>query len=139
VSADQQPAAGRRWLTPVIYGVLGLELAVVIVFAATYNALDFRIYMWGGHAVLHNDRDFVDVRGIVAVTGGNGAGEHEAVTVLMLQPFAGEHDAGIPNSSLYLPIAASNSVLGRTPASVFLSALSKTMNRIARSLPDARQ
>ena len=56
VSADQQPAAGRRWLTPVIYGVLGLELAVVIVFAATYNALDFRIYMWGGHAVLHDDR-----------------------------------------------------------------------------------
>jgi len=55
VSADQ-PAAGRRWVTPVIYGVLGLELAVVIVFAATYNALDFRIYMWGGHAVLHDDR-----------------------------------------------------------------------------------
>ena len=51
VSADQQPAAGRRWVTPAIYGVLGLELAVVIVFAATYNALDFRIYMWGGHAV----------------------------------------------------------------------------------------
>jgi hypothetical protein len=36
--------------------VLGLELAVVIVFAATYNALDFRIYMWGGHAVLHDNR-----------------------------------------------------------------------------------
>ncbi len=56
MSADQQPAAGRRWVTPVIYGVLGLELAVVVVFAATYNALDFRIYMWGGHAVLHDDR-----------------------------------------------------------------------------------
>jgi alpha-1,2-mannosyltransferase len=36
--------------------VLGLELAVVVVFAATYNALDFRIYMWGGHAVLHDSR-----------------------------------------------------------------------------------
>ena len=56
VSADQQPAAGRRWVTPVVYGVLGLELAVVIAFAATYNALDFRIYMWGGHAVLHDNR-----------------------------------------------------------------------------------
>ncbi len=56
VSADQQPAAGRRWVTPVVYGVLGLELAVVIAFAATYNALDFRIYMWGGHAVLDDDR-----------------------------------------------------------------------------------
>jgi len=41
---------------PVVYGVLGLELAVVVVFAATYNALDFRIYMWGGHAVLHDSR-----------------------------------------------------------------------------------
>ncbi len=39
-----------------MYGVLGLELAVVIAFAATYNALDFRIYMWGGHAVLHDNR-----------------------------------------------------------------------------------
>ena len=36
--------------------MLGLELAVVIVFAATYNALDFRIYMWGGHAVLQDNR-----------------------------------------------------------------------------------
>ena len=41
---------------PVVYGVLGVELAVVIAFAATYNALDFRINMWGGHAVLHDDR-----------------------------------------------------------------------------------
>jgi Glycosyltransferase family 87 len=56
VAADKQPAAGRRWLPPVVYGVLGFELAVVIVFAATYNAIDFRIYMWGGHAVLHDER-----------------------------------------------------------------------------------
>src|SRR5580704_6650898 len=56
VSADQQPTARRRWITPAVYGVLGLELAAVIVFAATYNAIDFRIYMWGGHAVLHDDR-----------------------------------------------------------------------------------
>ena len=39
-----------------MYGVLAVELAVVIVFAATYNALDFRIYMWGGHAVLDDSR-----------------------------------------------------------------------------------
>jgi alpha-1,2-mannosyltransferase len=56
VSAVQRAAAGRRWVAPVIYGVLGLELAVVVAFAAGYNALDFRIYMWGGHAVLHDDR-----------------------------------------------------------------------------------
>ncbi len=54
MSADQHGTARRRWVTPVVYGVLGLELVVVIVFAATYNALDFRIYMWGGHAVLHD-------------------------------------------------------------------------------------
>jgi alpha-1,2-mannosyltransferase len=39
-----------------VYGLLGVELAVVVVFAATYNALDFRIYMWGGHAVLDDSR-----------------------------------------------------------------------------------
>ena len=53
------PAEGtpwRRWLAPVVYGILGLALAAVIVFAATYNALDFRIYMWGGHAVLDDSR-----------------------------------------------------------------------------------
>src|SRR5262245_2304908 len=46
----------RRWLAPVVYGVLGLELVAVIVFAATDNAIDFRIYMWGGHAVLDDSR-----------------------------------------------------------------------------------
>jgi len=46
----------KRWVAPVIYGVLGLELAVLIGFAAAYNALDFRIYMWGGHAVTHDTR-----------------------------------------------------------------------------------
>ena len=56
MAADQHGTAGRQWVTPVVYGVLGLELAVVTVFAATYNALDFRIYMWGGHAVLHDSR-----------------------------------------------------------------------------------
>ena len=36
--------------------MLGLELRGGRRFAATYNALDFRIYMWGGHAVLHDSR-----------------------------------------------------------------------------------
>ena len=56
MAADQHVTAGRRWVTPVVYGVLGVELAVVVAFAATYNALDFRIYMWGGHAVLSDSR-----------------------------------------------------------------------------------
>ena len=53
------PAEGtplRRRLAPVVYGAGGLELAAVIVFAAAYNALDFRIYMWGGQAVLDDSR-----------------------------------------------------------------------------------
>jgi Glycosyltransferase family 87 len=45
---------GKRWHAPVIYGVLGVELAAIIAFGITYNALDFRIYMWGGHAVTHD-------------------------------------------------------------------------------------
>jgi hypothetical protein len=56
VSAVQRAVTGRRWVAPVVYGLLGLELAVVVAFAATYNALDFRIYMWGGHAVLQDNR-----------------------------------------------------------------------------------
>ena len=46
----------RRWVVPAVYGLFGVELAAVVVFAATYNALDFRIYMWGGHAVLDDSR-----------------------------------------------------------------------------------
>jgi Glycosyltransferase family 87 len=56
MSAVQRAAAGRRWAAPVVCGVLAVGLAVVIVFAASYNALDFRIYMWGGHAVRHDSQ-----------------------------------------------------------------------------------
>jgi len=52
MSTDLRVAAGRQWVTAVVFGVLGLELAAIVVFAATYDALDFRIYMWGGHAML---------------------------------------------------------------------------------------
>src|SRR3984957_3098950 len=51
----------NRWAAPVIYGVLGLELAAVTGFAAAYTALDFRIYMWGGHAVTHDTRLYLDL------------------------------------------------------------------------------
>src|SRR6202050_4536691 len=51
----------NRWAAPVIYGVLSLELAAVTGFAAAYNALDFRIYMWGGHAVTHDARLYLDL------------------------------------------------------------------------------
>jgi alpha-1,2-mannosyltransferase len=52
----QAGPGGGRWVAPAVYGTLGLELVGVIVFAALYNALDFRIYMWGGHAVLSDAR-----------------------------------------------------------------------------------
>src|SRR5579872_792156 len=51
----------NRWAAPAIYGILGLELAVVTGFAVAYNALDFRIYMWGGHAVTHDTRLYLDL------------------------------------------------------------------------------
>jgi len=43
--------ARRRWLAAAGYGVLGAEIAAVVWFAATYHSIDFRIYMWGAHAV----------------------------------------------------------------------------------------
>src|ERR1035441_8308437 len=55
VSADQGKVRAS-WVAPAVYSLLGAELAVVLAFAATYNALDFRIYMWGGHAVTHDTR-----------------------------------------------------------------------------------
>src|ERR1700752_3048129 len=51
----------NRWAAPAIYGILGLELAVVSGFAVADNALDFRIYMWGGHAVTHDTRLYLDL------------------------------------------------------------------------------
>ena len=51
----------RRWVAPVSYGVLAVELAVVTGFAAAYNALDFRIYMWGGHAVTHDTQLYLNL------------------------------------------------------------------------------
>src|ERR1700745_3392261 len=59
--ANRWAAPVLRPAAPVVYGVLGLELAVVTGFAAAYNALDFRIYMWGGHAVTHDARLYLDL------------------------------------------------------------------------------
>jgi Glycosyltransferase family 87 len=52
---------GKRWVAWVTCGVLGLEVAAVLGFAVAYNALDFRIYMWGGHAVLHDTQLYRDL------------------------------------------------------------------------------
>ena len=43
-----------------VYGVLGAQIAVVVGFALTYNALDFFIYTLGGRAVGHDARLYLD-------------------------------------------------------------------------------
>jgi hypothetical protein len=46
----------RRWVAPAIYGALAVEVALIVWFAATYNALDFYIYTLGGRAVTRDTR-----------------------------------------------------------------------------------
>ncbi len=53
----------RRWAGPARYGLLAVELAGVVAFAATYKSLDFSVYMWGGRAVTHDTRLYL-VQGI---------------------------------------------------------------------------
>jgi hypothetical protein len=50
----------RRWVAPAIYGALAVEVALIIGFAATYNALDFYIYTLGGRAVTHDTHLYLD-------------------------------------------------------------------------------
>jgi len=49
--------AVRAWATGQsrIFAVLGLQVAVVVVFALAYDAYDFHVYALGGHAVLQGD------------------------------------------------------------------------------------
>jgi hypothetical protein len=51
-------AEGMRWLAGqrvvrAVYGVLLAEVGVLIWFALSFTAIDFFVYMWGGHAVTH--------------------------------------------------------------------------------------
>jgi alpha-1,2-mannosyltransferase len=43
----------RRWAARAVYGVLLAEVGVLIWFALSFKAIDFVVYMWGGHAVTH--------------------------------------------------------------------------------------
>jgi hypothetical protein len=45
-----------RWLGPAIGVVLAVEVGFVLWFAATQRAVDFSVYMWGGHAVTGDSR-----------------------------------------------------------------------------------
>jgi alpha-1,2-mannosyltransferase len=44
----------RRWVARAVYGVLLIEVGVLIWYAASFKAVDFIVYMWGGHAVAHD-------------------------------------------------------------------------------------
>jgi len=63
---DRRPAVGRagprvegrrwlakRWAARAVYGVLLAEVGVLVWFALSFKAIDFVVYMWGGHAVTH--------------------------------------------------------------------------------------
>jgi hypothetical protein len=57
-TGQESAEPGPRWLygtraRRVIYTLLGLELGLVIVFAAAYAPFDLNIYLWGGKAVTH--------------------------------------------------------------------------------------
>jgi hypothetical protein len=43
----------RRWVARAVYGVLLVEVGVLVWFALSFKAIDFFVYMWGGHAVTH--------------------------------------------------------------------------------------
>ncbi len=53
----------KRRAIPALYGLLALEIAGVVIFAALYKSLDFSVYMWGGRAVTHDTRLYL-VQGI---------------------------------------------------------------------------
>ncbi|MGH3389521.1 MAG: glycosyltransferase 87 family protein, partial [Actinomadura sp.] len=43
-------------IAPALCGLLAIEVLVVVVFAATYDSLDFTIYWLGGHAITQDTR-----------------------------------------------------------------------------------
>jgi hypothetical protein len=49
-----QAGRARPWLARAVYGVLIIEIALVIWYAVAYRQVDFRVYMWGGHNVTHD-------------------------------------------------------------------------------------
>ena len=50
-AGPDQAGRGRPWLARTVYGVLIIEIALVIWYAVAYRQVDFRVYMWGGHNV----------------------------------------------------------------------------------------
>ncbi|MFG1997629.1 glycosyltransferase 87 family protein [Spirillospora sp. NPDC048911] len=51
---------GVRSRDGIVLGVLAVELLAIVYFAATYDSLDFHIYMWGGEAVFDGKRLYAE-------------------------------------------------------------------------------
>lgn len=50
----------NRWVARAFYAVLLAEIGVLIWYAVSFKAVDFVVYMWGGHAVSHDTRLYLD-------------------------------------------------------------------------------
>jgi len=53
----------RRWVARAVYGALLAEAGVLIWFALSFKAIDFVVYMWGGHAVAHGTQLYLSSSG----------------------------------------------------------------------------
>jgi hypothetical protein len=50
----------NRWVARAFYGVLLAEIGVLIWYGLSFKAVDFIVYMWGGHAVAHDTQLYLD-------------------------------------------------------------------------------
>jgi Glycosyltransferase family 87 len=50
----------RPWLNRAVYVVLAAEIAGVVWYAVAHTAVDFSVYLWGGHAIIHDGRLYLD-------------------------------------------------------------------------------
>ena len=70
-----------------------VRLRVVLVIERQIVEPVFHLLVHAPDSILDNDRNFVGERRVVAVAGGNGACEYQAMAVLVLQSFARERGA----------------------------------------------
>ena len=79
IAQDSFLAARRHFRHGIVFVVQGDVVKAV-----------FQLLVHAAYAVLNDHGNLVHVSGIVAVAGGDGTGEHQAVAVLMLQAFPGQ-------------------------------------------------
>jgi hypothetical protein len=68
----------RRWVARAVYAALVIEVGVLVWFALSFKAIDFVVYMWGGHAVSHGTHLYL----------GNSGGNYFTYTPLAASLFA---------------------------------------------------